>query len=70
MTADETVEGSALSEQAHDAAAGLEEQEPDNISENTRTRRRGGQGVNEESKKGEAEEEKIEVATDSGNAQE
>ena len=74
MTKDETVEGSARSEQAHDAAGGPEEQEPDNISENARTleekgeeregydvgtealtdktRRRGGQGVNEESKKG------------------
>ena len=63
MTADETVEGSAPSEQAHDATAGLEEQERDIISENTRTGRRGEQGVNEEStdtkEKTEGEQERL-----------
>ena len=61
MTEDETVEGLARSEQAHDAAGGPEEQEPDNISENARTRRRGGQGVNEESKKRKQEKRRLKL---------
>ena len=90
MTEDETDEGLARSEQAHDAAGGPEEQEHDNNSENARTleekgeeqegsddgtetlveenRRKEGQGVDEDSKRDEAGEEEIEVATDSGHA--
>ena len=37
MAKDETVESSARTEQAHDAAGGPEEREPGKSSENTRT---------------------------------